>query len=55
MWSLYGTVSEWSGGLYISPSMAGSRAGALIAGAWASMMCLGENGEWLQLFGLLYI
>jgi len=37
-------VSEWSGGLYISPSMAGSRAGALIAGAWASMMCLGENG-----------
>lgn len=54
MWSLYGTVSEWSGGLYISPSMAGSRAGALIAGAWASMMCLGENGEWLHLFGLLY-
>ncbi|KAG0564376.1 hypothetical protein M758_8G101900 [Ceratodon purpureus] len=37
-------VTEWSGGLYVSPSMAGSRAGALIAAAWASMMSLGENG-----------
>jgi sphinganine-1-phosphate aldolase len=24
--------------------MAGSRAGALIAGAWAAMMSIGENG-----------
>jgi len=39
------TVTEWSGGLYVSPSMAGSRAGALIAAAWASMMSLGENGK----------
>ncbi len=39
-----GAVTEWSGGLYISPSMAGSRAGALIAGAWAAMMSIGENG-----------
>lgn len=45
MLALYGTVTEWSGGLYVSPSMAGSRAGALIAGAWASMMSLGENGK----------
>ncbi|BBN18288.1 sphinganine-1-phosphate aldolase [Marchantia polymorpha subsp. ruderalis] len=37
-------VTDWSGGLYISPSMAGSRSGALIAGAWASMMALGEKG-----------
>uniref|UniRef100_A0A7I4CT04 sphinganine-1-phosphate aldolase n=1 Tax=Physcomitrium patens TaxID=3218 RepID=A0A7I4CT04_PHYPA len=37
-------VTEWSGGLYVSPSMAGSRAGALIAAAWASMMSLGESG-----------
>jgi sphinganine-1-phosphate aldolase len=37
-------VTEWSGGLYISPSMAGSRSGGLIAGAWAAMMSLGENG-----------
>jgi hypothetical protein len=26
--------------------MAGSRAGALIAAAWASMMSLGENGKY---------
>ncbi|KAL2608734.1 hypothetical protein R1flu_027307 [Riccia fluitans] len=37
-------VTDWSGGLYISPSMMGSRSGALIAAAWASMMALGEEG-----------
>ncbi|CAM6091569.1 unnamed protein product [Calypogeia fissa] len=37
-------VTDWSGGLYISPSMAGSRSGGLIAGAWAAMMSLGEEG-----------
>lgn len=35
---------DWSGGVYGSPSIAGSRAGALIAGAWASMMFVGEKG-----------
>ncbi|XP_050372375.1 sphingosine-1-phosphate lyase [Argentina anserina] len=37
-------VTEWSGGLYVSPTMAGSRPGSLIAGAWAAMMALGEEG-----------
>ncbi|KAI4383626.1 hypothetical protein MLD38_009438 [Melastoma candidum] len=37
-------VTEWSGGLYISPSIAGSRPGGLIAGAWAAMMSLGLEG-----------
>ncbi|XP_054820370.1 sphingosine-1-phosphate lyase isoform X2 [Prosopis cineraria] len=37
-------VTEWSGGLYVSPTMAGSRPGGLIAGAWAAMMSLGEEG-----------
>lgn len=37
-------VTEWSGGLYVSPTIAGSRPGGLIAGAWASMMSLGEEG-----------
>ncbi|EXB40318.1 Sphingosine-1-phosphate lyase [Morus notabilis] len=37
-------VTEWSGGLYVSPSMAGSRPGSLVAGAWAAMMSLGEEG-----------
>ncbi|XP_073222300.1 sphingosine-1-phosphate lyase [Cicer arietinum] len=37
-------VTEWSGGLYVSPTIAGSRPGSLIAGAWAAMMSLGKTG-----------
>ena len=35
---------DWSGGVYASPGIAGSRPGALIAGCWASMMRQGESG-----------
>ncbi len=35
---------DWSGGVYASPSIAGSRPGALIAGTWAAMMTMGEDG-----------
>jgi sphinganine-1-phosphate aldolase len=35
---------DWSGGVYGSPSIAGSRPGALIAGCWAIMMAQGESG-----------
>jgi len=35
---------EWSGGVYASPGLAGSRSGALIAGAWAAMHYTGEDG-----------
>lgn len=38
-------VTEWTGGLYVSPTIAGSRPGGLIAGAWAAMMSLGLNGN----------
>ncbi|KAG2440214.1 hypothetical protein HXX76_004326 [Chlamydomonas incerta] len=37
-------ITDWSGGLYISPGLAGSRNGALIASAWASLVHLGEEG-----------
>ncbi|WJX75498.1 Dihydrosphingosine phosphate lyase, variant 2 [Trifolium repens] len=37
-------VTEWSGGLYVSPTIGGSRPGSLIAGAWAAMMSLGKEG-----------
>ena len=40
----YFVTSTWPGGVYASPSMAGSRAGALIAGTWASLMKYGESG-----------
>lgn len=46
---IYVAVTEWSGGLYVSPTIAGSRPGGLIAGAWASMMSLGEEGDNLLL------
>ena len=37
-------ATEWPGGLYYSPALAGSRPGALIAGAWAAMLAMGEEG-----------
>ena len=42
--SQYFTSPEWSGGLYVTPGFAGSRPGALIASAWATMMSLGREG-----------
>ncbi|KAK9250667.1 pyridoxal phosphate-dependent transferase [Lipomyces tetrasporus] len=40
----YFLATDWSGGVYASPTMAGSRPGALMAGCWASLMRIGENG-----------
>jgi len=40
----YFVITDWPGGIYASPSIAGSRPGALIAGAWASMMYMGKEG-----------
>ena len=40
----YFSYSHWSGGLYITPTFAGSRPGALIACAWAALVSIGESG-----------
>ncbi|KAI9697282.1 MAG: hypothetical protein M1836_004846 [Candelina mexicana] len=40
----YFIAPGWSGGVYASPSIAGSRPGALIAGCWVSLMSQGESG-----------
>ena len=40
----YFVSPTWTGGVYASPSMAGSRPGSLIAGCWVSMMAQGESG-----------
>lgn len=37
-------ATEWSGGIYASPTFAGSRAGALVATCWAAMMFYGRDG-----------
>ncbi|KAL3877655.1 hypothetical protein ACJMK2_035330 [Sinanodonta woodiana] len=36
--------TDWPGGVYASPTLAGSRAGAIIAACWAAMMYMGEDG-----------
>ncbi len=38
------TTTDWPGGLYLSPTFAGSRSGALSAAAWAAMLSIGEEG-----------
>jgi sphinganine-1-phosphate aldolase len=40
----YYTASDWPGGLYFSPTFAGSRPGALIAAGWAALTSIGANG-----------
>jgi glutamate/tyrosine decarboxylase-like PLP-dependent enzyme len=40
----YFSVADWPGGLYFSPTFAGSRPGALSATCWAAMVSMGEKG-----------
>ncbi len=40
----YYVTTEWPGGLYFSPTFAGSRPGALSAACWAAMLSMGEQG-----------
>jgi sphinganine-1-phosphate aldolase len=40
----YFVTTDWSGGLYFSPTLAGSRPGALVAATWAAMVSSGERG-----------
>lgn len=40
----YFVATDWPGGLYYSPTMAGSRPGALVVAAWAALLAMGESG-----------
>jgi sphinganine-1-phosphate aldolase len=40
----YFTATEWPGGLYLSPTFAGSRPGALSAACWAALVATGRAG-----------
>jgi glutamate/tyrosine decarboxylase-like PLP-dependent enzyme len=40
----YFTATDWPGGLYASPTMGGSKPGALMAVAWAVLVKLGREG-----------
>lgn len=40
----YFTATDWPGGLYFSPTFAGSRPGGLSAACWASLLATGAEG-----------
>jgi glutamate/tyrosine decarboxylase-like PLP-dependent enzyme len=40
----YFSITDWPGGLYNSPTFAGSRPGGLSAACWAAMVSIGEQG-----------
>lgn len=40
----YFVQSQWTGGMYGSPTLAGSRPGALMAGCWATLVNIGSKG-----------
>uniref|UniRef100_A0A0N4ZSM4 sphinganine-1-phosphate aldolase n=1 Tax=Parastrongyloides trichosuri TaxID=131310 RepID=A0A0N4ZSM4_PARTI len=39
----YFTVTDWSGGIYATPTIAGSRCGSSIAVAWATLLFIGKE------------
>ena len=40
----YYITTDWSGGVYATPLLGGSRPGALISGCWAALLSLGNRG-----------
>jgi sphinganine-1-phosphate aldolase len=40
----YFVATDWPGGLYFSPTLAGSRPGALSAACWAALVHIGQSG-----------
>ena len=41
---MYCFVTEWTGGIYATPSMLGSRPGGIVAATWTAMVSHGEAG-----------
>ncbi|KAK6465741.1 dihydrosphingosine-1-phosphate lyase [Scheffersomyces coipomensis] len=40
----YYISSDWTGGMYGSPTLAGSRPGALMVGCWSTLISIGKSG-----------
>ena len=49
----YYSYAEWTGGLYATVTLAGSRAGSVTAAAWATLMCVGRQGYENAAFDIL--
>ena len=41
---MYSFATQWSGGIYATPTILGSRPGGVVAATWAAMMKHGEAG-----------
>ena len=41
---MYSYATQWSGGIYATPTILGSRPGGVVAATWAAMMMHGESG-----------
>jgi sphinganine-1-phosphate aldolase len=50
---MYYVATSWVGGVYASPSIAGSRPGAIVASTWATVMSFGYNGYKEHAVGIL--
>ena len=42
--NMYSFATQWSGGIYATPTILGSRPGGVVAATWAAMMKHGEEG-----------
>ena len=40
----YFCYADWTGGMYATPTLAGSKSGGMVAQTWASMVSIGEEG-----------
>jgi sphinganine-1-phosphate aldolase len=49
----YFCYADWTGGMYTTPTISGSRSGGLIAQTWASMMTIGMDGYMEYTKGIL--
>lgn len=49
----YYVLSDWTGGMYGSPTLAGSRPGALMAGCWATLVHIGVSGYTQSCFDIV--
>ena len=47
---MYFVAPNWPGGVYASPTIAGSRPGGLIACCWAALVATGQDGIFLFFF-----
>lgn len=51
----YYVLSDWTGGMYGSPTLAGSRPGALMAGCWATLVSIGTEGYTKSCFDIVTV